>query len=90
VTRKNPHLEKEMLVSSIDMYMHENNVGKKNAKTATSISIFNMLNKSFPEVVSNTRKKRHINAANPQTAFCVPDEILKVVFILLPVGMREW
>jgi len=79
-----------MLVSSIDMYMHENNVGKKNAKTATSISIFNMLNKSFPEVASNTRKKRHINAANHQTAFFVPDEILKVVFILLPVGMREW
>ena len=79
-----------MLVSSIDMYMHENNVGKKNAKTATSVSIFNTLNKSFPEVASNTRKKRHINAANPQTAFCVLDEILKVVFILFALGMREW
>src|SRR6516164_647542 len=81
VTRKTPHFGNEISFSSTEMYIKEKSTGKKSANTATTVSIFNMLSQSFPDVISKIKKNSKTNNAKPQAIFLVPVDILNTFFI---------
>src|SRR5271157_4693115 len=84
VTRKNPHFGNEICLLSTEIYMKEKSTGKNSAKIATSVSIFNMLSQSFPDVISNMKKKARTNNAKPQAIVRVAVDILNIFLI------RKW